>query len=142
MAFAEKSNVVYAAATLFWFGVYVAVVLAGAQHTPLVDVSYAAPMLLTIAGAIVVSIVGRVAVAVTWPRDVDKRDERDCQIAHLGDRVGNWVALIAGGAALFLAMATVDSFWIANTIYLGFTGSALLGSIIRAAAYRGAFQTW
>ncbi len=117
-------------------------VLAGAQHTPLVDVPYAAPMLLTIAGAIIVSIVGRVAVAATWPRDADKRDERDRQIAHLGDSVGNWVAIIAGGAALLLAMAEVDPFWIAHAIYLGFLGSALLGSVTRAAAYRGAFQTW
>src|SRR5215475_6765321 len=40
------------------------------------------------------------------------------------------------GGRIFLALAEVDYFWIANAIYLGFVLWAVVGSVIRLVAYR------
>ena len=99
-------------------------------------------MLVALGVAVVGSLLGRVAVGIIWSADREDRDERDEAIARLGDRVGNAFVVIGGLAALGLAMARVDQFWIANTLYLGFIVSGLLGSFTRVVAYRGAFQEW
>jgi len=39
-------------------------------------------------------------------------------------------------AALVMAMARVDYFWIANVIYLGFVLWAVAGSVLKLVAYR------
>ena len=47
------------------------------------------------------------------------------------------VFLVAGAAAgMFMAMAKVDYFWIANVIYLGFVLWAVGGSVLKLVAYR------
>ena len=56
-----------------------------------------------------------------------------------------WLALttvIGAVAALVMAMAEVDHFWIANAVYLAFLLSALLSSTAKIAAYRKGFHTW
>ena len=54
--------------------------------------------------------------------------------AGLGSAEGR--AIAAAGAALVMAMAKVNYFWIANVIYLGFTLWAVAGSAIKLVAYR------
>jgi hypothetical protein len=50
---------------------------------------------------------------------------------------GSWVYLVAGAAAaLVMAMAKVDYFWIANVVYLGFVLWAVAGSVLKLVAYR------
>ena len=45
--------------------------------------------------------------------------------------------MVAGAAAaLVMAMAKVDYFWIANVIYLGFVLWAVAGSVLKLVAYR------
>jgi hypothetical protein len=45
--------------------------------------------------------------------------------------------IVAGaGAALIMAMAKLDYFWIANVIYLGFVLWAVAGSVVKLVAYR------
>ena len=45
-------------------------------------------------------------------------------------------------AALGLAMAELDYFWIANVIYLAFVLSSVLGSAAKIVGYRRGFQPW
>jgi hypothetical protein len=42
----------------------------------------------------------------------------------------------AAAAALLMAMAKWDYFWIANVIYLGFVRWAVGGSVLKLVAYR------
>lgn len=49
---------------------------------------------------------------------------------------------MGGVAALLMAMAEWDHFWIANVIYLAFVLSAMLGSVAKIVAYRRGFQPW
>jgi hypothetical protein len=52
-------------------------------------------------------------------------------------------ASIAGaGAAMLMAMAGWERFWIANVIYLCFAASAVLGNVTKVVVYRGSFPQW
>ena len=81
-------------------------------------------------------------IAVVWPRDADRTDQRDKEIYRFGEYVGRWFVVIGAVAALVLAMAEVDHFWIANALYLAFVLSALLSSAAKLVTYRRGFQLW
>ncbi len=50
--------------------------------------------------------------------------------------------IIGAVAALLMAMARWDWFWIANVIYLGFVLSAVLGSATKIVAYHRGLPRW
>jgi len=95
-----------------------------------------------IVGFIVANVLGNVVAAVSNPAEADKNDERDREIDHIGERVGNWLIIAGSIAALVLAMTRADHFWIANAIFLGGIAGALLSSATKIAAYHGSFQRW
>jgi hypothetical protein len=137
----EKNIWMYAVVAACSLGVYLAIILGRAQGVPLREVAYVAPMLWTIGSAIVASILGHIAVAIAWPEDCGKKDQRDREIHRFGETIGMSFVVIGGVAGLALSMAEVDHFWIANAIYLGFVLSALLGSVAKIVAYRRGFQS-
>jgi len=142
MAFLEKSNWVTLVITVPTLLIYVAVVLPQALSKPIADVSWVQPMIFTIVGFIVANILGNVVAAASNPGEADKYDQRDREIDHYGERVGNWLIIAGSIAALVLAMARADHFWIANAIFLGGLAGALLSSATKIAAYHGPFQKW
>lgn len=142
MSFEEKNTWVFGVVSLVAYGVYVAIILGRAEGGPLAEVSYVETMLWTIGAAIVAGIVGRIVVMIASPKDADKKDERDKQIYRFGEFVGQSFVVIGGVAALVMSMAEVDHFWIANSLYLTFVLSALLGSVAKIVAYRRGFQSW
>ena len=142
MSFEEKNTWIYAVVTVVAFGAYLATILGRAQGAPLTEVPYVGAMLWTIGAAIVASIAGRIVVAVAWPKDADKKDQRDKEIHRFGEYVGQSFVAVGALAALLLAMAEVDYFWIANAVYLAFFLSAVLSSAAKLVAYRRGFQPW
>ncbi len=142
MAFLEKSNwvtlVVSVPTLLYYLGLVVPEVLG----KPLSEVSWVQPMVVTIIGFIVANILGNVVAAASNPREADMHDQRDREIDHYGERVGNWLIIAGSIVALVLAMARADHFWIANAIFLGGLTGALLSSATKIAAYHGPFQKW
>jgi hypothetical protein len=142
MSFEEKNTWVYALVSVGAFAAYLVTILGRAQGIPVSKVPYVGAMLWSIGAAIVASIVGRIAIAVVWPRDADRTDQRDKEIYRFGEYVGRWFVVIGAVAALVLAMAEVDHFWIANELYLAFVLSALLSSAAKLVAYRRGFQLW
>ncbi|WP_340688586.1 hypothetical protein LCL61_14930 [Amycolatopsis coloradensis] len=138
----EKRAWIMVVVTVFGYAAYLIVVLRRAGSGPLVDIPYVAPLLWTIGAAIVASIVLNVAAAITSPRDAGRKDQRDREIGRFGEYIGQSFVVIGGVAALVMAMAELDHFWIANTVYLAFVLSSLLGSIAKIAAYRWGFQAW
>jgi len=119
---------------------YVVVVLQRADGGPLADVDWWPIMLWTIGG----SIVGTILLSILWGmfagiRDregVGRSDQRDRDIAHMGDRVGRAFLVIAGLGVIVLAAVDADGFWIANTMFFGFALSMLVGGVARVIAYR------
>ncbi|MFE3991186.1 hypothetical protein ACFXPW_05675 [Streptomyces goshikiensis] len=143
VAFQEKRAWIMGVVAILGYAVYLAVVLARAgAGVPLAEVAYIAPLLWTVGGAIAVSIALNIAVAIASPGEADAKDQRDKEIARVGDHAGQSFLAIGAMAALALAMAEADYFWISNAIYLGFVLSAVLGSVVKLAAYRSGFQSW
>ena len=136
MTFEERSTWIYAAVALVSFVAYAAVIAGRAQGVPLRDVAYVAPMLWTIGSGIVATIAGNVLVAGIWRGDCGKRDVRDQEIGRFGERVGQSFVCIGGVAALALAMAKAEHFWIAHVTYVAFLLATLLGATMKILAYR------
>jgi hypothetical protein len=138
----EKRAWIMLVVSVIAYLVYVSVVLVRADGRALADVPYAAALLWTVGGAIVAAILAEIAMAVANPRASRVTDVRDREIGRLGDRVGQAFGVIGALAAMLMALAEWDPFWIANVIYLGFVLSAVLGSVTKVIVYRGSFPQW
>jgi hypothetical protein len=139
MSYEEKRTWVYLVCSAVAYAVYVAIVLARASHTPLADVPYVATMLWTCGASIAASILGRVLVETVNPSDSRRTDARDREIYRFGEYASRWFLVAAAAAALLMATARWQYFWIANVIYLGFVLWAVAGSAVKLAAYRRGF---
>jgi len=142
MAFLEKSNWVVLVVAVPTLLVYFALVVPQVLTKPIAEVSWVQPMVFTIIGFVVANILGNILAAATNPGEADQNDQRDREIDHYGERVGNWLIIAGSIAALVMAMLMADHFWIANAIFLGGIAGALLSSATKIAAYHGSFQTW
>lgn len=142
MTHEEKRAWIRLVVTAAGYAAYLVVVLGGADGRALPDVPYIAAMLWTIGAAIVVSIVAEIAVAVATPGASRVTDVRDREIGQLGERVGQSFVAIGAVAAMLMAMAGWDGFWIANVIYLCFVLSALFGGITKVVVYRKSLPQW
>jgi hypothetical protein len=142
MTFLEKSNWVVLVVGVPTLLVYLALIMPQVLSKPMAEVSWVQPMVFAIAGFVVANILGNVVAAATNPGEADRNDQRDREIDHLGERVGNWLMIAGSIAALVLAMTMADHFWIANAIFLGGMTAALVSSVTKIAAYHGPFQRW
>jgi hypothetical protein len=142
MTFLEKSNWVVLVVGVPTLLVYLALIMPQVLGKPMAEVSWVQPMAFAIAGFVVANILGNVVAAATNPGEADRNDQRDREIDHLGERVGNWLMIAGSIAALVLAMTMADHFWIANAIFLGGMTAALVSSVTKIAAYHGPFQRW
>lgn len=134
MSYEEKGVWVYLVVSVAVYVGYVVTVLSQPE--------WIWPLVISIGVAIGAAIVLRILVEIVTPSDSYRSDARDKGVARRGDAAGN-AAIVAGAlGALVLALVSADYFWIANAIYLGFVLSAVISSIVKIAAYRGAVQPW
>jgi hypothetical protein len=142
MPWEEKSAWSMGIVTVATYTGYLTIILGRAGQTPLVDVPYAGTLLWTIGAAIVAAIAVHIILAISNPQEAGKKDQRDKEIYRFGEYVGQSVVVAGGVAVMFMAMAEMDHFWIANTIYLGFILSGILSSVAKIASYRRGFHPW
>ncbi|MFI6977532.1 hypothetical protein ACIBSV_02965 [Embleya sp. NPDC050154] len=142
MAFEEKRAWIMVFVTVGAYATYLAVVLGRAGNTPLAEVSYASTLLWTIGAAILAAIVLHIVVSIVTPEGANRKDQRDREIGRFGEHAGQSLVVVGAVAALGMALAEWDHFWIANTIYLAFVLSAILDSGARIAAYRWGLPSW
>ena len=142
MTFLEKSNWVVLIVGVPTILLYAVLVVPQVLSEPITEVSWVEPMILAIVGFIVANVLGNVAAAASNPREADRKDQRDQEIDRFGERIGNWLIAAGAIAALVLAMAEAEHFWIANAIFLAGITGALLSSAMKIAAYHGPFQRW
>ncbi|MGZ4661896.1 MAG: hypothetical protein ACXVYB_11510 [Arthrobacter sp.] len=142
MSFEEKSAWIMGVLAAGAYAVYLAAVLGLAGSMPLTDVPYVAPLLWTVGSSIVLSIVLHILIRGLSAKGAGMKDQRDREIYRFGEHIGQSFVVIGAVAALIMAMAEVNQFWIANAIYLAFVASAILASVAKIVAYRRGFQTW
>ncbi|MGW0558815.1 hypothetical protein ACWDZ6_32315 [Streptomyces sp. NPDC002926] len=142
MPFEEKSAWVMGVLAVGTYTGYLVVILGRAGDAPLAEVSYKAALLWALGISIAASIVIHMVIGMFGPKDARKKDQRDREINRFGEHIGQSFVVIGGVAALVMAMAETDYFWIANAVYLAFVLSAVLGSTAKIVAYRRGFQPW
>lgn len=142
MASEERMAWQFGILAIVGYAVYLTIIFGAAGATPLTEVAFEWPMIWTILGSIVVAIVLSIPFGIMFPKRAEKPDVRDKQIGRFGDHVGHGFVVAAALAAMLMALADWDRFWIANVIYLGFMLSAILSSVAKIVAYRKGFQPW
>jgi hypothetical protein len=115
---------------------YLGIILGRAEDIPFAEVPYVSTMLWTIGIAIVLSIAGNIAIAISKPSEADKSDVRDKDINRFGEYVGGIVLAVGMLVPFGLALAESESFWIANAMYLAFVLSAFTSSVVKVVAHR------
>lgn len=119
---------------------YIVLIFARSSGQALTDVEWWPLMLWAIGGGIVLSIL----LTIGWGIIVGARDResatasdvRDVDISRMGGRVESVFVIVAGLGVIALCAVGADVFWIANTMFLGFAISAIIGGIARVIAYR------
>jgi hypothetical protein len=136
MSYDEKGTWAYLVASAGAYLVYLAIVGDRLAHTPAGEVAYVAVLAWTTAASVLASVVVRTLIEAVRPSDSRRSDVRDKEINRFGEYASRWFIVAGAGAALIMAMAKVDYFWIANVIYLGFVLWAVAGSALKLVAYR------
>ncbi|GGN97921.1 hypothetical protein [Microbispora bryophytorum] len=142
MTHEEKRAWIRLVVAVIAYAAYVVAVLRRADGGPLPDVPYAAALLWTIGGAIVAAILAEIGMAIVNPRASRVIDVRDKEIGRLGDYTGQAFVAIGALAAMLMAVAEWDRFWIANVIYLFFVLSAVLSDVTKIILYRRSVPEW
>jgi hypothetical protein len=138
----EKRAWIRLVVAVLGYAAYVAVIVSRVDGRRLPDVPYASTLLWTVGAAIVASIAAEVGMAIVVPGASRAKDVRDREIGRLGDHVGQSFVVIGAVAAMLMALADWDRFWIANVIYLCFVLSAILGGVTKVIVYRKSFPEW
>jgi hypothetical protein len=119
---------------------YIIVILQQARGGPLTAIDWFPIMLwaigISIAAAIVLSILWGMFAGLRDPKGATASDIRDRDIDRMGARVEHAFLVIAGLGVIALCAVGADVFWIANAMFLGFAVSSFVGSIARIIAYR------
>jgi hypothetical protein len=136
MSYEEKGTWAYLVAVAGSYGVYLAIIISRLASTPVSQVQYAATLLWTTVASVGASVAIRTAIETMRPSESHRRDVRDREIGRFGEYASRWFVVLGAGAALLMAMARWDYFWIANVIYLGFVLWAIVGSVLKLVAYR------
>ncbi len=136
MSYEEKRTWVYLVTSATGYAVYLAIVLPRMVATPVAGVSYIAPLLWTALASMAAATVGQTLVETARPSDSRRADVRDKEIYRFGEYASRWFLVAGAAAALLMAMARWQYFWIANIIYLGFVLWAVAGAVLKVIAYR------
>jgi magnesium-transporting ATPase (P-type) len=125
---------------------YVIVLLTSADGGPVSAVAYQPIMLWTIGIAIVLMIIATIGVSIVTgivTGDTDFRsDQRDKEIGRFAERMGRAFLVIGALAAMLMAMAQWDFFWIANTLFAAFAVSGVVEGAAKVMAYRRGLPQW
>ncbi len=142
MSFTEKSSWIYAVIAVVFPVAYVAMMAGELQRTPVPDIQYQVSLLGAIGAAIVTAILAHIAIVITARGDAGRQDERDRAIDHHGEYATGLALAVGMLGALSLVLLEVDHFWIASAMYLVFSISGGIGTIVKIVAYRRGLPSW
>lgn len=140
MVYEERNTWAGLIVSVVGLGIYVVLILQQAATRPVAEIDWVPAMLwvigASIAATIVLSIAWGMIAGARDPQGVGRSDERDRDIARMGDRVGQAFLMLGGLGAIVLCAVAAPPFWIANTVFAGFALSSIVGGVARVIAYR------
>ena len=142
MSSEQKGVWIELAVAIATYVAYAIVVLGEVGRSSWATANYVPFMLGAIGASVVATVIVRTIVAAAGPKDAGKRDVRDRQIYRLGEYASRWGVIAGALVALLLAILRVDSFWIANEIYLAFFVSAVISAVVKLIGYRRGIPAW
>lgn len=139
MSFKARTTAVMLIVLLIIYGWYFARVLMEASTTPVADIAYQGLLLVMVGILVVLSIVGITVLTTLARGEADQEDERDELIEMRGDQMGGYVLAVAALAAMGVAMAEGEFFWIAHLLLAGLVLSEVAKALVMLKAYRRGF---
>ena len=136
MSYEERGQWVYLVVISITLAAYVFLIVSGAGGGPLTEVDYVPTMLLAIGAGVLLSIIGRIVVAIIWQAEGHETDVRDREIDRRGEYIGGLFLGIGMVVPFILAITEADYFWIANAMYLVFALAALVSAAAKLVVYR------
>jgi hypothetical protein len=147
MSSEERGQWVYLVVSVVTYGAYLVLTIGQLRQRAPADIDYAPMMLAAIGVAIILSIVGRILVAIGGHVAAEmagrgeplEADVRDRDIGRFGEYAAGAVLGVAMVVPFILTLTESDHFWIANAMYLAFVLSAVVGTSVKLVAYRRGF---
>jgi len=150
MPFEEKMtlvSLVVAVAVPIW---YVATMISRLQSTHAADIAFQRPLITAIIASVVLTVIGAIVMSIGTsvtatvqgrkPEDeIDRKDERDKTISRRGDLIGFYVSTAGMIGVLALTMLEYEYVWIASAVYLSFAVGTLVGSVVKIVSYHRGF---
>jgi drug/metabolite transporter (DMT)-like permease len=136
MSYEEKVTWSFFGVTVIAFVGYMLWLLPKFFGPNVTQISYVTPMLIAIGLAIIAAIIANISISITQGT---RRDERDREIERYGQVHSQFITEIGALVALGMAMARLEHFWIAHTLYVVCVGNAVLGCILKIMCYRQGF---
>ena len=139
----ERNTWIFGVVAIIAYAAYVIVIISRADGGPISAVDYVAPLLWSVGLAILANIVANIVLgilaSIASGKEAMIKDQRDREIFRRSEYIGQSFVIAGAVAALLMAMAQWEYFWIANVIYLAFVLSAVLSATARIIAYRKGF---
>jgi hypothetical protein len=150
MPFEEKMTWVSGIVALVVPVAYFAIMLGRLQSTSAAEIGYQVPLVTAIVASVVLSIIGAIVVSIGTgisaelrgrkaADDIDRKDERDKKISRRGDLIGLYVSSAGMVGVLLLTMLEAEYFWIASVLYLSFAVGTLVSSAVKLVSYHRGF---
>lgn len=136
MTFEERHTWAGTVIGLAAIAVYIVVIAGRAQDSPLTDVEWGWPMLVTVLAA--GGVYGLVYLGLRLRQRGERvMDARDIEIDRYGELAGKGLVSATVTAAIVMLALGVDTFWVAHTLFGGAYLGSLIGTVAKLAVYRG-----
>jgi formate hydrogenlyase subunit 3/multisubunit Na+/H+ antiporter MnhD subunit len=136
MTFPEKSALTMTAILIMVFGGYFAIVLGVISSSPDRDVAYTGLMVGVAVILTILATTSHVLLALVFRSQANAYDERDRLVALRSERIAGYVLALGVCAGIGLAMAQVDTFWIAQVLIGALVAAEVLDGIVKLVLYR------
>lgn len=132
MSYQAKSTAAMLAIYVLVYGLYFSKMATAASAGPVDGIAYGTLLACMVGLLVALTVVANIVIAALAPKNADGAlaDERDRLIELRGAYKGSFMVATSAVGAMFLAIAEVDTFWIAHLLLLGL----VLGEILKAAA--------
>lgn len=136
MSFLERMNWINLWVILVTYGTYATLFCFQKGDTPLAQVDYVRPMLISMGVGVISAALGAVLNALYARKQGAMQDERDKAIDYYGENIGFTLLMFCMFGGVGMAMAQVPYFWIANGLYLALLVVSGIGSVARIVGYQ------